>query len=93
MMASWDGGKGGIPASRTSHGITLEVKPYAGESSSLSEEDEGLKDAVAETRWALVQVDALTGPSGCSDLSKSFLDGTVSRRGGDREYLLRPPQD
>lgn len=32
---------------------------------------------VAETQWALVQVDVLTGPSGCSVMSKPFLDVSV----------------
>lgn len=36
---------------------------------------------VAETWWALVQVDALTGPSGCSNMSKLFLDVTVLTQG------------
>lgn len=80
-MASWDGGGGGVPAGRTSHGTALEVKPHAGELSSSSEEGEGLKDVVG------------SGPSGCSDMSKPCLDVTVSRRGGDRECLLRPPRD
>ena len=62
-------------------GLELETEPRVGELSSSSEEDEGLKDIVAETWWALVQVDALTGPSGCSKMSKLFLNVSVLTRG------------
>jgi len=55
-------------------GLKLETEPRVGELNSSCEEDKGLKDTVAETWWALVQVDALTVPSGCSNMSKLFLD-------------------
>lgn len=57
--------RGRIPTCRTSRGIAqdlLETEPHVGELSSSSEEGEGLKDTVAETRWTLAQVDALTYP-------------------------------
>lgn len=74
-------------------GLELEMEPRVSELSPSSEEDEGLKDTVAETRWALVQADALTGPSGCSHMSELFLDGSVLTQGEEKAgHVLRPPQ-